>query len=310
LYYKSQQQTFYCSVPLDFINNHQQNQVNSKVSDTHIPIDHTNTNKDHESNSCHLRCLRCNNYHLRCLRCEECIIYPGTSTSDWFPIINTNKIQLRQISSADICDFMNFRYKISESELMSSVHDANLHVEDKLRSTDIILKNYNKDRKTLQAIRWGITLLTKSERENAAMNYEENRSGSESKSGLLVRLEDQFASEEKEKEEEDQFGIIIGSIGLRFDKINYRAELEYALHPQYWNRGIMKVAIATAITYLIVVMKLPLRTIDAHVDSSNNRSCALLKSLGFKCKGQLIQNYYHVQTGIFQDTNIFQLVLI
>lgn len=250
-----------------------------------------------------------------------------------FPTIQTAHLQLKHICSADLTDFYEFRKEL-ESLLTSSAcgwcGTDWLDPISGLQSADRMLRNYDVDRKGLKAIRWGIarklSYEDKCESSSSSIDVDKavnpsthvtgsqysalNHVNSDTADTALTDTStplDQVSAPAKLSEVTEKASIIIGSVSLRFDKRHCKAEIDYALHPAYWNRGWMKEAIAAIISYVVEVAKLPLRTIEAHVDSENLRSCALLTRLGFTLQGKLVQNYLYQNE--FRDTNIYQLII-
>lgn len=98
---------------------------------------------------------------------------------------------------------------------------------------------------------------------------------------------------------------VIGTIGFwRLDKENYRAEIGYLLHCDYWGKGLMQEALSEVIKYGF--FKLNLHSIEANVNPLNNASIQLLLKMGFKQEAYFRENYY--SNGKFLDSAIFCLV--
>lgn len=100
----------------------------------------------------------------------------------------------------------------------------------------------------------------------------------------------------------DYPGKIIGNICYwRLQPENYRAEIGYALHPEYWRKGIMKEAIIKVLDYGFQEMKL--HSIEARTSPDNIRSVSVLEATGF------IKEAYHKEDfffrGKFVDTIIY-----
>lgn len=110
----------------------------------------------------------------------------------------------------------------------------------------------------------------------------------------------QWAVALKEKPER-----LIGTICLwHIRKEHYRGEIGYALHPDFWGKGIMKEAILTVIDYGFSVMKL--HSIDANINPGNMRSAAILESVGFVREAYFKEDFYF--NGKFLDTAIYSLL--
>lgn len=98
---------------------------------------------------------------------------------------------------------------------------------------------------------------------------------------------------------------LIGTVGFwRLVKQNYRAEIGYMLHPDFWRRGLMEEAVAAAIEYGFTTMKL--HSIEANINPGNAASAALLEKLGFIREAYFKEDYYF--RGQFLDTAIYSLL--
>jgi len=87
-------------------------------------------------------------------------------------------------------------------------------------------------------------------------------------------------------------GRLIGSCGCTVDAIDLRAELGYAIHPDFWGHGYASQA-ARAVT-ACVFTHLPLRKLCAHYLAHNVASGRVLEKLGFVKEGLLRgQAYKH-----------------
>ena len=99
--------------------------------------------------------------------------------------------------------------------------------------------------------------------------------------------------------------ILIGTIGhWRLLKQHYRAEVGYMLHPDHWNKGIMKEALLAVIDYGFNVMKL--HSIEAHINPANAASAALLESTGFTREAYFKEDFFF--NGAFIDSAIYSLL--
>lgn len=96
--------------------------------------------------------------------------------------------------------------------------------------------------------------------------------------------------------------VIIGTICLwNFQKEHYRGEIGYILHPDHWQKGIMKEAIICVIDYGFNVLKL--HRIEALLSPENMASSAMLERTGFIKEAHLKENFYF--RGEFSDTLIY-----
>ena len=97
----------------------------------------------------------------------------------------------------------------------------------------------------------------------------------------------------------------IGSCTLyRFDARHRRAELGYALHPQWWGQGLASEAVALALDWGF--QRLGLHRIEADIDPRNEASRQLLARLGFRREGLLRQRF--LIDGSASDSEIFGLL--
>ena len=100
-------------------------------------------------------------------------------------------------------------------------------------------------------------------------------------------------------------GTLIGYIGYwRIKLQHYRAEVGYALHPQYWNKGIMKEALLAVIQYGFGPMKL--HSIEAQINSENIASGKLLEKTGFTREAYFKEDYFF--NGRFIDSVVYSLL--
>jgi ribosomal-protein-alanine N-acetyltransferase len=95
---------------------------------------------------------------------------------------------------------------------------------------------------------------------------------------------------------------LIGTICLwNIQKENYRAEIGYVLHPEFWRKGIMKEAIQQVIEYGF--KKMGLHSIEARIHADNKASAAILEATGFLKEGLLKEEFCF--RGKFSDTVIY-----
>lgn len=104
----------------------------------------------------------------------------------------------------------------------------------------------------------------------------------------------------------DKPETLIGTIGhWRLIKQHYRAEVGYMLHPDHWNKGIMKEALLAVIDYGFNVMKL--HSIEAHINPANVSSAALLERCGFIREAYFKEDFFF--KGAFIDSAIYSLLV-
>ncbi|MEO8087228.1 MAG: GNAT family N-acetyltransferase [Bacteroidota bacterium] len=97
----------------------------------------------------------------------------------------------------------------------------------------------------------------------------------------------------------------IGDISFwRLIKEHYRAEIGYALLPEYWEKGIMSEAARCAIDYGFSMLNF--HSIEANVNPNNVASMKLLEKMNFVREAYFRENYYY--DGKFLDSAIYSLV--
>ena len=98
---------------------------------------------------------------------------------------------------------------------------------------------------------------------------------------------------------------LIGTIGFwRIIKQNYRAEVGYMIHPDYWGKGLMKEALQAVINFGFSNIKL--HSIEAHINPGNNASAKLLETMGFVREAYFKEDYFF--RGAFLDSAIYSLL--
>ncbi|WP_155591051.1 GNAT family N-acetyltransferase [Lysinibacillus cavernae] len=98
---------------------------------------------------------------------------------------------------------------------------------------------------------------------------------------------------------------IIGTIGFQeWSTEHKKAEISYALFPEYWGKGYAMEAVNCVISYGFEEMEL-LR-IGAIVFTENDASNRLLQKIGFEKEG-LLKKYMH-QNNVPHDTYIYSLI--
>jgi ribosomal-protein-alanine N-acetyltransferase len=98
---------------------------------------------------------------------------------------------------------------------------------------------------------------------------------------------------------------IIGTLGFQEWSMEHRrAEISYALFPDYWGKGYAQEAVKRAISYGFEEMDLV--RIGAIVFTENEASQLLLQKIGFKQEG-LLKKYMH-QNNMPHDTYMYSLI--
>ncbi|MCQ3817023.1 GNAT family N-acetyltransferase [Staphylococcus xylosus] len=90
----------------------------------------------------------------------------------------------------------------------------------------------------------------------------------------------------------------IGTIQLVIDEVNKSAEIEFIIHPNYWNNGIATNIAKTIIKYAFKVLKL--NRVAASIDSNNTAARMVLQNLEMKLEGVLREN--RLVDGEYRDT--------
>ncbi|MGW7932556.1 GNAT family N-acetyltransferase [Staphylococcus xylosus] len=91
---------------------------------------------------------------------------------------------------------------------------------------------------------------------------------------------------------------VIGRIQLVIDEVNKSAEIEFIIHPNYWNNGIATNIAKTIIKYAFKVLKL--NRVAASIDSNNTAARMVLQNLEMKLEGVLREN--RLVDGEYRDT--------
>jgi [ribosomal protein S5]-alanine N-acetyltransferase len=104
---------------------------------------------------------------------------------------------------------------------------------------------------------------------------------------------------------QDDPNKLIGNICFwRIVNQHYRSEIGYMLHPDFWNKGIMKEALLAAIDFGFNSMKL--HSIEAHINPDNTASGMLLEKAGFVREAYFKEDFFF--RGKFIDTAIYSLL--
>lgn len=98
---------------------------------------------------------------------------------------------------------------------------------------------------------------------------------------------------------------VIGYIGYwRLIRENLRAEIGYAMKPEYWGNGYMKESLTKVIEFGF--KDFCLHSIEANVNPNNLSSIKLLENFGFKREAYFKEDYFY--NGKFLDTAIYSLL--
>jgi [ribosomal protein S5]-alanine N-acetyltransferase len=97
-------------------------------------------------------------------------------------------------------------------------------------------------------------------------------------------------------------GTLIGTICYwNMQKENYRTEIGYALHPDYWKKGLMKEAMLKVLDYGFHTIKF--HSVEARVHAGNSASLRILEAVGFEKEGYFKEDFYF--KGHFNDTVVY-----
>ncbi|CAN5303769.1 GNAT family N-acetyltransferase [soil metagenome] len=98
---------------------------------------------------------------------------------------------------------------------------------------------------------------------------------------------------------------LIGTIGYHIiDRVHYRAEIGYMLHPAHWNKGLMSEAISSVIDFGFKQMGL--HSIEARINPENMQSGNILKKHAFIKEGYFKESYFY--NDAFYDSEIYSLL--
>lgn len=105
--------------------------------------------------------------------------------------------------------------------------------------------------------------------------------------------------------EEKETGQMIGYIGFwRMMKEHVRAEIGYALFPEFWGKGFMTESIKNTLAFGF--NDLHLHSVEANINPKNESSKIVLEKMGFKKEAHFRENYYF--DGRFYDSIIYSLL--
>lgn len=98
---------------------------------------------------------------------------------------------------------------------------------------------------------------------------------------------------------------VVGYIGYwRIIRNNVRAEIGYAMKPEYWGKGYMQEALTKVIDFGF--NEFCLHSIEANVNPDNASSIKLLEKCGFKREAYFKEDYFY--NGEFLDSAIYSLL--
>jgi ribosomal-protein-alanine N-acetyltransferase len=98
---------------------------------------------------------------------------------------------------------------------------------------------------------------------------------------------------------------ILGTCGLHnINKVHFKGEIGYDLHPDYWGKGIMTTAVQEVLLYAFD--HLQLNRVEAFVDPSNTPSSNLLRRTGFEQEGLLRDAFF--EKGKFVDAELYSIL--
>lgn len=138
------------------------------------------------------------------------------------------------------------------------------------------------------------------------MDSKKHQSIEDSKNWIVSVLQD-FENKEAitwaiiEKESNEMIGYVSF---WRMMKAHCRAEIGYALKPQFWRKGLMHETLNCIIPFAF--NKLKLHSIEANVNPKNKSSKQLLLNYGFRQEAYFRENYLF--EGKFVDSVIYSLL--
>jgi ribosomal-protein-alanine N-acetyltransferase len=98
---------------------------------------------------------------------------------------------------------------------------------------------------------------------------------------------------------------VIGSVSFhRIEKGDYRAELGYMVHPDYWRQGIIGEAVKAALDYGF--NELNFHSVEAIIDPDNIASQKVLEKFNFVKEAHFKENYFF--NGKFVDSAVYSLL--
>ncbi len=98
---------------------------------------------------------------------------------------------------------------------------------------------------------------------------------------------------------------VMGNIGIwQLKKEDYRGEIGYMLHPNFWRKGIMQEAIEAVINYGFNQMQL--HSIEAKINPANKASASILEKNNFIKEAHFKEDYFWA--GKFLDTIVYSLL--
>lgn len=149
----------------------------------------------------------------------------------------------------------------------------------KMRSDDRVLKYLDRDpHKSVEESELMIEVMIKTYNSKEGINW-------------IIRKKDTF--------------VVVGYVGYwRMRKEDVRAEIGYAMKPEYWGNGFMHEALIKVIEFGF--NELCLHSIEANVNPNNLSSIKLLEKLGFKREAYFKEDYFY--NGKFFDSAIYGLL--
>jgi ribosomal-protein-alanine N-acetyltransferase len=98
---------------------------------------------------------------------------------------------------------------------------------------------------------------------------------------------------------------VMGNIGIwQLKKENYRGEIGYMLHPNFWRKGIMQEAIEAVINYGFNQMQL--HSLEAKINPLNTASANILEKNNFVKEAHFKEDLFW--EGKFLDTAVYSLL--
>jgi len=175
--------------------------------------------------------------------------------------------------------FISFPVLETERLLLNEFMKSDADELFKMRSDDRVLKYFDRDpHKSIEESELMIETMIKSFKNKEGINW-------------IIRKKDTLE--------------VIGDIGYwRMKKEHVRAEIGYALKPEYWGNGYMREALTKAVEFGF--KEFCLHSIEANVNPANLNSIKLLEKFGFKKEAYFREDYFF--NGKFLDSVIYSLI--
>jgi [ribosomal protein S5]-alanine N-acetyltransferase len=100
-------------------------------------------------------------------------------------------------------------------------------------------------------------------------------------------------------------GAYLGSAAIwRWDKPNFRGEVGYEIHPDYWGKGLMPEALRPICAFGFE--RMGLHSLEASTHPENTQSARVLEKIGFRKEAHFRES--HFNQGVFEDDVVYSLL--